>query len=102
MPTARRKPPVAPRLLVANMTSDYLYLGVKAHGVQGIWLAPKGQTGYVAALKGVDLYDKRVVDTLKSLGNSLKLYIALNDELAAAIGISTTTWAPASTPPPVP
>lgn len=102
MPSTRRKPPDAPRLLVANMTNDYLYLGVKAHGVQGIWLSPKGQPGYVTALKGVDFHDKRVVDTLKSLGNSLKLYIALNDELAAALGISTTTWAAASTPTPVP
>lgn len=102
MPTVRRKPPSSTRLLVANMTPNYLYLGIKAHGVQGIWLAPKGQPGYVTALRGVDFYDKRVVDTLKSLGNSLKLYIALNEGLAAALGISTTTWAPASTPTPLP
>lgn len=94
MPSIRRKAPAYPSIYVANKTSDYLYLGFRANGKNGIWLAPEGQAGDSTTLKGVDLADERVISTLRNYGNSLKLYIALasGTDLASALGISTTPW----------
>lgn len=91
MPTSRRKPPAIPDLRVTNLTSDYLYLGVKAHGMQGIWLAPNGQEDDSVVLVGLDFNDWRVVDTLKNLANELKISVSLDEDVLTGLGIATTT-----------
>lgn len=94
MPFSRnRKVPVFPKIVVTNTSGQVLYLGVKAKGVNGVWLAASGD-GSQVVLQGVDLSDRRVTRTLQDLQAKGRISLALVEPLASAFPTTTTTPGP--------
>ncbi len=92
----KRKPPVFPKVLIKNFTASPLYLGFGGKNQRGIWLAANGQSGDSIVIEGLNLADKRILDTLKSLLNDKKIGIKIMEAFYVAVGANagttTTSW----------
>lgn len=89
----KRTPPVYPTVRITNLTASPLYLGIKAAGFSGIWLAANGQSGDYVDAQGIDFTDKRVVDTLSNFVQWGKVSVAIpaGEDLNSVLNPGTTT-----------
>ncbi|GIW59054.1 MAG: hypothetical protein KatS3mg087_0120 [Patescibacteria group bacterium] len=88
MRLSRRSPPVYPKLTLTNLTNEPLYVGIKTQKRGGLWLGPSGSGSESLTVSGVDLSDKRTIDTLKTLITGSKISVTVAETLDTALGIS--------------